>query len=86
MASATIGARVPSGTTVSAVRFSCTIRPQSGVGGFAPKPRKDSDATSSTIHEARIAYSTSTTSSTFGRISRNTIDSGRSPRARAAVT
>ena len=58
VARAMIGARLAIGTTVMAVRFSATIRPQSGVGGSAPKPRKDSEEISSTTHEARIANST----------------------------
>src|SRR5690606_33699905 len=54
VASAMIGASEAHGTTTIAVRFSETISPQSGVGGLAPNPRKDSELISSTTQEACI--------------------------------
>src|SRR5699024_8018115 len=85
-AKAMIGHTVPLGATVRAVRFSWIIRPQSGVGGLTPKPRKDNVETSSTTHEARMANSTRIVSRMFGSTSRRMIATGPSPRARAART
>ena len=50
------------------------IKPQSGVGGLTPNPKKDNELNPSNIHDHLIAPSTKIASLTFGRISFQIID------------
>ncbi len=73
VAIAAAGARTSQGSLSSSAMPSSTIRPQSGVGGEMPRPRKDSAETSSSAEEARSANSTAMRSATFGSNSRRTM-------------
>ena len=84
--SATIGYRPDQGAMAKKVRESATIRPQSGVGGDTPKPKKDSELKASSIQDQRMAPSTMSASSTLGSNSRRMMAKRPWPRARAAST
>src|ERR1700728_922386 len=57
--------------------------PQSGVGGWMPKPRKDSVATVKIAYPRRTENSTSTAGRTLGKISMTITDHAPAPSRRA---
>ena len=57
--------------------------PQSGVGGWTPKPRNDRVATVKMAYPSRTVNSTRIVGTTFGRISTNMMYGGFSPSSRA---
>ena len=61
------------------------IKPQSGVGGLTPKPKKDKELKPSSIQDHLIAPSTKIESLTFGKISFQIIDRLLCPLAFAEV-
>src|SRR5215211_2244179 len=80
------GARVAQGWTLRKLRESATMRPQSGSGGCAPRPRKFNVATKMIAYVMRRAKSAIAGAAMFGSTSRPRIDAVRSPRAWAAAT
>ena len=66
------------------VALSRTIEPQSAVGGWMPRPRKERAEMVRNTKQKRSPNSATSGAAAFGRISRSTSRGRRSPRSRAA--